>query len=159
MGMSASADVVYGVDLGDREYGESYVEYPDEGAWEDGLSEALDDLIGQYQKEVLGQPEVDWRAPGEERDRQLALLRKWQQDFPQYSRLGYASYGYEYAGTVIVSRSAASVDYGAKRLSVDFADTNHDELEGLLKWLEGKGLRFTDPEKRKPGWLLLASYG
>ena len=94
MGMSASADVVYGVDLGDREYGESYVEYPDEGAWEDGLSEALDDLIGQYQKEVLGQPEVDWRAPGEERDRQLALLRKWQQDFPQYSRLGYASSRY-----------------------------------------------------------------
>lgn len=159
MGMRASADVVYGVDLGDPYHGDSYVEHPDEGVWEDGLSEALDEMIGQYQEEVLGQPSVNWSAPEPERSEQIAALHKWRSDFPQYAALGYDSYGYEYAGTAIISRAAAHVTYGATPFSVDFADTGHDELEGLLKWLEGKGLRFTDPEKRKPGWLLLASYG
>ena len=152
MGMRASADVVYGVDLGDPEYNESFVGYDDDFDPDgDGLYERLDNLIDEFR----GAPVVDYGAEGWEA--QSAARREWL----EHNKLGLAvdSYGYEFAGTVITSASAGHVTYGAARLNGLTDDTDHDLLVEFIEFLEAKGLRFTDPEKRKPGWLLLASYG
>ena len=154
MGMHAQASVVYGIDLGDEEYGESYVEVP-EKYLEDGLTEGLEDLIAEYRGWI--EEPVPYAHGGEAHQRWSDHLeRKFAFLKAHPTVIGYGSYGYQYSGTVLTSAVAGSVEYAAGPLSL--GDTNADELEKFLQFLESKGFKF-DPDKRKAQWLLTASYG
>lgn len=154
MGMRASASVVYGVDLGDGEYGELYVQVPDEHL-EDGLYEALDTLVDEFIGWTEEQPPYVIEGEGYQRwadwlDRRREYVKA------HHTPVGHDSYGYEYSGTVITSASAGSAEYDAS--PVNLTETNEEELEKFLQFLESKGWVF-NPEKRKPQWLVTASYG
>lgn len=153
MGMYARAGLVYGIDLGDPEYGESFVEY-DHDVYEDGINEALEDLIKEFQGFTEPRPEGygdEWEAWNE---RRRAFTKEQGTD-----TLGYGSYGYEYAGTVVSIVSAGSATYEAKPIEPPtVTDAQRGTLLRFISFLESKGFVF-GPAHREPRWLLTASYG
>lgn len=148
MGHHASAAVVYGVDLGDREYDELNVDVPEEYMG-DGLGEAIDNLISEWRTELAGpKPE---KYPWEGGDQ--AAWDRWRNS---NGPVGYSSYGYEYSGVVITTAHIRSEDYGATPF--ELGDTHDEKLEEFLQFLESKGFKFHEG-KRKAQWLVTASYG
>lgn len=148
MGMHARASVVFGVDLGDREYGEPYVEVPDEYL-EDGLCEGLEELIDEYRTELAGpKPAYPWSGGDQE---------AWDRWKGSTGNVGYSRYGYEHCGVIVSAGRGTQADPSAPSPLV-LEDPDTEALEQFLQFLESKGFKF-DPEKRKPQWLVTASYG
>src|SRR5689334_1198094 len=111
MGHNARATVVFGVDLGDDDYREDYVEVPGKYL-EDGLSEGLEDLISEYRGWTETplhwvRQDVDpagYAAWDQQLDRRSAFLKA------HPTAIGYSSYGYEYSGTVVSSAVAGTAE-------------------------------------------------
>jgi hypothetical protein len=148
MGMYATAVVAYGIDLGDDEYGESYVEVPKEYL-EDSLYEGLEKAFDEYRVLKAGpKPAYPWETGG---DREA--WDKWRNSI---GGVGYTTYGYEHSGVMLTAAGGRAADYEPK--PIDIGEVSDADLEEFVQFLESKGFKF-NPDKRKAQWLVAAAYG
>lgn len=161
MGSNADADLVFGLDLGDPEYGESgFVDSEDpepEDKYED-FSEKLEDLFAEF---------AGWDEEPLTRVRHEEEPDRWDAWYAQVERkkaaitLSHVSYGYEFAGTVVNIGRSFTTCYGCQPISPDdiaVSDEDVDTMRRFVAFLDSKGYVLKD-EFREPSWLLTASYG
>ena len=161
MGMSATAEVLFGVDLGNPEVDEWNFELEDyalPAPWDGDEAPEWDDLISEFG----GWHEADlpwgdrgsaqYEARSEQYKRELAVRRA--------TGINYGSYGYELGGTYLHIGPVQRAEWGCEPLTPldgpDAADIAR--LRGFLIFLDGKGLRLK-ADFREPRWLLAATYG
>lgn len=159
MSSSASASLVFGIDLGDSN-GNGWNFEDDElsAPWDDdGRSIDFDDLIAEFGG--FTEIEVDF-----EKDESAWVQQRSRYQIARGSTgLDVDHYGYEFSGTLITVGATQTVHYGYAPLTLDLEDHDQlydyrDQLYKFIKFLDSKGLKLKE-EFRKPKWLLVACYG
>jgi hypothetical protein len=167
MGMSISAHLFFGLDLGGREYGDPNYEITNESLeelFDVDWDSAMDTLVADF----AGWREIhlDWSdrdAKKEQLDRLSDLLSG--------VGISYGAYGYEYDGHFLCTGDSvtsydycSTVNFNDKRDGVkdsDFGskatDLNIENLRRFVAFLETKGLVIAE-EHRTPKWHLATSY-
>lgn len=161
MGMSARAEVAFGVDLGNPEIDEWNFELEDyalPAPWDEDETPDWDDLISEFGgwSEVAlpwgdrGSAEHDARS--EQYHRELAVRGA--------VGIDYGSYGYELGGVYLYVGPRQRSEWGCEPLDalVNPESADVERLMDFLTFLDGKGLRLKS-EFRNAHWLLMASYG
>lgn len=170
MGMSLSADVFYGFDLGhldDIDEDEMPQWWQDDEEWEEVLARKLGWVEVPHSTGPEPEGLNNYRLPHEERDRLYAEYRAtpeyrgWSANRDELRDLANSigveidSYGYEYGGKCVrIKASAQGCDYGPQRLAPLEVDPSWGEQ--LARFCELLELPIPDDG---PGWHLCASWG
>jgi len=166
MSRSTSAEIVYGIDLGDAEYGEDFIGLDDTVTQELRIdfdvdrTGTLERLLDEFR--AAGDP-----PPAYPTDATAGTWREWKVSYDAWAtdhptHLFFTSYGYELNGTVLAMRTAGSgdltpavIDPGAFRANLGAAEW---ELSRFLTFLDNHGV-VVDADCRQPNWLLTAAFG
>lgn len=170
MGHSASAEIVYGLDLGDAEYGEDFIELDDtvtQDLREDfamDRSGTLEGLLNEFRGKGTPPPPY----PADTANATHEEWKQWREATDEWAAahptlLGLSSYGYEFNGTVLtLGNSAVNGDWTPAVINPTLFTADLDparrELADFLKFLDDRGV-IVDAEVREPNWLLTSSYG
>lgn len=146
MSTSASASIVFGVDLGNRDYNGWNFDLEDEElpeAYRGENSLEFDELIREFT-----QKHATENAAGE-----LDI---------NPSALQHGTYGYHFSGKFLFVGAEQYVGYKAKSLLDTVANkpvaSEIATLKKFIEFLDGKGLKLKE-EFREPNWLVTVLYG
>jgi len=161
MGMSATAEVLFGVDLGNPgsdEWNFELEDYALPAPWDEDETPDWDDLISEF----AGWSEValPWGARGSAEDAARSEQYRRELVVRRSTGINFGSYGYELGGTYLHIGHVQRSEWGCEPLDLldgpDAADI--ERLRDFLIFLDGKGLKLKT-EFREPRWLLAATYG